>query len=331
MAKIYISHSSKDKDFARQLASDLSDLGYEPWLDEWEIKVGECIVTRIGDGIAEADYVVIVLSPSSVKSGWVEREWKAKYWDEIEQNKTFVLPTLIENCEIQQLLKTKKYADFRKKYSVGLVQLMSSISPVITKPGASKDLKTTMIQSEISTLLSKLQSRAVPLSECVAEALTVAQKAKNSTLEKFCRNELIGWEKQNVEKLPDDQKPLYRLIEAFASPFHEINLQYMGWSSASSIFDEMRRDKENYFPVKMVVSHPISQLESGSKSPYDPQKAVITFRAPLKDFLPNTKTPDTSVIVYAPEDSFSIVLERIRSELTKQLLDLLPPISHPTN
>ena len=37
---------------------DLRELGHEPWLDEWEIKVGDCIVTKIEEGMSNSDYVV---------------------------------------------------------------------------------------------------------------------------------------------------------------------------------------------------------------------------------------------------------------------------------
>lgn len=95
MAKIFISHSSKDKEFVRKLSADLANLGHDPWLDEWEIKVGECIVSKIEHGIKESDYVIIVLTENSVNSGWVEREWKTKYWDEINQGKTLILPIIM--------------------------------------------------------------------------------------------------------------------------------------------------------------------------------------------------------------------------------------------
>ena len=139
MSKIFISHSAKDREFALKLASDLYKLGHDPWLDEWEIKVGECIVSKIEHGVSEADYVVVLLSPHSVESGWVEREWKTKYWDEIKQNRALVLPALIKDCEIPPLLRTKKYADFRKSYSEGLKSLIHAISPIIEKPSYSLD------------------------------------------------------------------------------------------------------------------------------------------------------------------------------------------------
>jgi len=56
---------------------------------------------------------------------WVDREWKAKYWEEVNKNKTVILPILLEDCNIPILLKSKKYADFRYNYHEGLKQLLS--------------------------------------------------------------------------------------------------------------------------------------------------------------------------------------------------------------
>jgi transcriptional regulator with XRE-family HTH domain len=127
MANVFISHSSKDKEFVRMLANDITEAGHKVWLDEREIKVGECIVTGIEKGLSENEYVIIVLSPNSVLSGLVEREWKSAYWSEIHKKKIIVLPVLYKKCEIPQLLKTKKYADFSEKYDVGLNELIESI------------------------------------------------------------------------------------------------------------------------------------------------------------------------------------------------------------
>ena len=127
MANIFLSHSSVDKPFVRKLANDLKNYGHTPWLDEWEIKVGDCIVSKIESGINKADYVILILSKKAVQSGWVEKEWKSKYWDEVNDKKVMVLPVLIEDCEIPGLIKTKKYADFRKEYSFALEQLIDAL------------------------------------------------------------------------------------------------------------------------------------------------------------------------------------------------------------
>ena len=129
MALVFLSHSSADKPFVRKLAIDLMKSGYDVWLDEWDVLVGECILTGIEGGILKSDYAVIVLSPKAVASGWVDREWKAKYWTEVDEGKVSVLPLLLKDCEIPELLKTKRYADFRGDYRSGLTDLLRGLSP----------------------------------------------------------------------------------------------------------------------------------------------------------------------------------------------------------
>ena len=130
-AKIFISHSSKDKQFAIWLGTDLKASGHTPWFDEWDICVGESIPEKVSHGLSSADFVVVVLSQNSIKSKWVEREWHAKYWSEIEKNQTIVLPILIEDCDIPELLKTKKYADFRSNYNDGLEDVLFAVDRLL--------------------------------------------------------------------------------------------------------------------------------------------------------------------------------------------------------
>lgn len=125
--RLFISHSSKDKGFANCLYADLIEQGYNPWLDEWDIKAGQSIPSEIQKGLAAADYTLVLLSPHSVKSNWVTVEWETVFWDEINSRKTKVIPILLENCDIPQFLKTKKYVDFRENYQQGLSYLLRSL------------------------------------------------------------------------------------------------------------------------------------------------------------------------------------------------------------
>lgn len=132
--KVFVSHSSLDKPFARSLCMDLEDNGFIPWLDELNIMVGESIPEKISIGIKEADFIIVILSNHSVNSRWVQKEWQTKYWSEIEKGKVHVLPVLLEDCEIPELLKTKKYADFRKDFNKGLLELVSALGSLSEKP-----------------------------------------------------------------------------------------------------------------------------------------------------------------------------------------------------
>jgi hypothetical protein len=79
VSNVFISHSSRDKRFAERLADDLRAAGQEPWFDAWNIRSGDHIVSELQGGLAAADYVVIVLTPAALTSGWVEQEWQAAY------------------------------------------------------------------------------------------------------------------------------------------------------------------------------------------------------------------------------------------------------------
>jgi len=113
--KVFISHSSKDKPFATQLAVDLSNAGHSPWLDS-------------AVGIKDCDFVLVILSKHSINSHWVEREWESKYWDEVQAGEIKVIPVLFDECEIPQLLKTKKYANFTRDYSTGLDEVLLTLN-----------------------------------------------------------------------------------------------------------------------------------------------------------------------------------------------------------
>lgn len=127
MAKIFLSHSTKDKPFVKKLAQSLWNLGHTVGLDIWDILVGDKIVSKIEADIESADFVAVVLSKNGLESGWVETEWQAKYWDEIQRREILVLPIRLDDCEIPFLLRGRKYADFRVRYEVGLVALAISL------------------------------------------------------------------------------------------------------------------------------------------------------------------------------------------------------------
>lgn len=164
MTKLFISYSSKDIELVKRLAADLKELGHDVWLDT-ELAVGENILTTIEQKVSKADYLVVVLSQTSVASKWVKLEWQTKLWAEVEQSNYQILPVLIENCNIPEFLKKKHFADFRQNYSIGLVKLNEAINSSNQKQAQSK---TELLQknigesSEIVNAQDKLRSAHLP-------------------------------------------------------------------------------------------------------------------------------------------------------------------------
>jgi hypothetical protein len=123
----FLSHSSKDKPFVRQLAADLAREGITVWLDEQMIRVGDSITDKISQGLAESDYFLIALSENSVQSEWVKRELNQALVTEIEERKVRILPLKLSECEVPPLIKDKKYADFSSHYRTGVTQLLTAM------------------------------------------------------------------------------------------------------------------------------------------------------------------------------------------------------------
>src|SRR5947209_19311991 len=69
--KIFISHSSKDKWAAREIAKQIGAMGATVFIDEKDIKTGESIDVAIRSHLTDSDHFLLLLSPASVKSEWV--------------------------------------------------------------------------------------------------------------------------------------------------------------------------------------------------------------------------------------------------------------------
>ncbi len=123
----FLSHSSKDKTFVRQLAADLTRNNITVWLDEQRIKVGDSIADKVSQGLAESDYFLVALSDDSVQSEWVKKEMNQALITEIEEKEVKVLPLLLSECEVPGLIKEKKYADFTQTYKSGLKSLLEAL------------------------------------------------------------------------------------------------------------------------------------------------------------------------------------------------------------
>ncbi len=74
MAKLFISHSSEDDGFVRDLRMTLADHGQAGWIDSRELRGGELLWPEIERAIEEASAYAVVVSPEALQSKWVGRE-----------------------------------------------------------------------------------------------------------------------------------------------------------------------------------------------------------------------------------------------------------------
>ncbi len=115
LPRVFLSHSWADKPTARLLATRLADRGIRVWLDEDEIKIGDSLIEKIREAIDVVEYVVVLLSETSVRSEWVRREVDVAMNQEIDGKRVKVLPVRLDECDFPGFLLGKLYADLRRE------------------------------------------------------------------------------------------------------------------------------------------------------------------------------------------------------------------------
>jgi hypothetical protein len=125
--KVFLSHSSKDKEHIRKLAVALRSKRVDVWLDEEQIKIGDDFVKALERGLQECDFVVVLLSPNFLLGPWAQEEYRSTLQRQVESRTTILLPAIIQDCEVPPFLAAKRYADLRTDFVRGAESLASSV------------------------------------------------------------------------------------------------------------------------------------------------------------------------------------------------------------
>jgi hypothetical protein len=136
MSKIFISHSSKDKEFVNRLSAYLVAEGFPVWLDTWEITVGDSLLDKIFQGIDGSSYLIAVISNNSVKSQWVQDELKAAKMREKQENRKLLVPVLLDDCSLPLFLADRLYVSFRDSFTEGVSDVMHQLEEFGVQRGA---------------------------------------------------------------------------------------------------------------------------------------------------------------------------------------------------
>ena len=125
--KVFISYSSKDRAYAEKLVSSLLLNAVQVWYDQRDIEVGQQIHDRIHDGLLQADFLGVVLTPRSIASAWVHEELSLAKQRELEEHNVIILPLLFEAVTLPLHLRSRKYADF-SDFDSGFQNLMRALN-----------------------------------------------------------------------------------------------------------------------------------------------------------------------------------------------------------
>ena len=109
---VFISYAHDDQQWVRRLAENLHHAGLEVFLDTWRIGPGDVIVHALEDGILKSKNGIIVISPASLSSRWVNEEYAAMLNRTVE-GKQKIIPVILKDAEIPPFLGTRLWVDFR--------------------------------------------------------------------------------------------------------------------------------------------------------------------------------------------------------------------------
>ena len=118
--KVFLSHSTKDKDFVQRLADALTGASFTPWLCEVDIEKNENFVAKIEEGLIECDVALVVWSPDAATSNWTEEEWTSVLARQVAEQKIRLGIVLLRDHPLPQLLRTKNYIDARSDPAAAL-------------------------------------------------------------------------------------------------------------------------------------------------------------------------------------------------------------------
>jgi TIR domain len=124
----FITHSSKDTEFARRLCDDLHKSGLQGFLDAYSIDPGDRISGRIDEGLEACDVFLPVLSIAALKSPWCKDEISAAIAlsnQPSRDGRPRIIPLLVEDCaeKLPPLLRNRLCVNFTDRYLPGLWDL----------------------------------------------------------------------------------------------------------------------------------------------------------------------------------------------------------------
>ena len=136
-AKVFISYSRDDIDFADQLVAALEGTGFDPLIDRHSIPGGEDWKAQLRYMIVEADTVVFVLSPRSAASKLCE--WEVAEADKLNKRLIPILCASLEGVSVPPRLADLNYIYFYAEQKVsgsgfgaGLARLLEALNTDLT-------------------------------------------------------------------------------------------------------------------------------------------------------------------------------------------------------
>jgi hypothetical protein len=218
--QVFLSYASADKEIAHKIVKELRERNVNIGFDADELQPGDSIAKALEKTISASDYLVVLLSPNSINSGWLQKELGDTFAKDLTSRDITLLPVIVADCELPKFLAAYQYLDLRIDLEHGVTRLVDQISilPYIDF----SNLDWISFEALIKELLKKLGFYGIEQPVARAE-LGFDIKAEYSYSDPFGRNFTETWlaevkfyskERASLESIKEFAQYLSKLPES---------------------------------------------------------------------------------------------------------------------
>ena len=104
MASAFVSYAHEDQELVLVLVKHLRAQGLEVRYDRVALRIGDSLIRAISQEIEEGDFLIAIVSPDSVESGWCQKELELAMTAGINSRQVKVLPVRFRGVEMPPML-----------------------------------------------------------------------------------------------------------------------------------------------------------------------------------------------------------------------------------
>jgi hypothetical protein len=132
--KIFISYkkNSSAENVAEHIALRLSQQGINVWFDRWEVRAGDSVLGKIGEGFVGSDACLIFLRHEYNWVNWCTKEMNIALAKAISED-LIIIPSLVEVGDVPELFKDLRRMDFIEPTAAEFEKKLQEITDSIYK------------------------------------------------------------------------------------------------------------------------------------------------------------------------------------------------------
>lgn len=160
---VFLSYSSKDKKVVRAVAERLRGDGLRVWFDEWEIKAGDSIPSKIEEGLEHSRVLVLCMSANAFGSDWSQLESHTfRFKDPLNRDRRFI-PLRLDEAPIKGALAQFQYINWlAENRDRDYAKLLEACRPP-AKPTTAVLSDGALAKSEAKTTAAQAAEKAIQL------------------------------------------------------------------------------------------------------------------------------------------------------------------------